>query len=130
MEQRALKRLKARKDAARETNLAWATRVAPCAAQILGRHFAFARRNVPEAVQETQQTELGFSAVILSLLHSGQEYTDDLIDRLLETMGSEEAERHIRILQSIGESLQSDEGVDDAVEAEFMRLYNGAPELS
>ena len=117
---RALKRLKERQEQQRASDLEWARRVAPAASHILRRHFRHARIEGQNPAEV--QSELSFDTVVLSLVHSGPEYLDDLNERLNETMASAEAEGLVRRLHSIAEALTSSERVDCS--EEFMSIFN------
>ena len=62
---------------------------------------------------------------MLSLLHSGEHYIEDLSERLAESRPNAEVDAAVKRLQSVGDSLVSaHETVDDACSAEFMRIFN------
>ena len=67
LERHANKRRCAREAMERNANLKSARMVAPSAARILYRHFRYSGTS--------EQTELGFTTIILSLLHSGEQCT-------------------------------------------------------
>ncbi|KAL1530939.1 hypothetical protein AB1Y20_001830 [Prymnesium parvum] len=119
--ERAHKRRREREAYEHGLNLEWARRVAPCAAQILFRHFQHIR-NESHHVQPT--FELSFDAIVLSLLHSGPEYLDDLSERLSDTMSGAEVDHHLRRLHLIGDALSSPERIGEECLSEFMRLFN------
>lgn len=121
IEQRAQKKRVEKEIAERNQNFEWARRVAPCAAQILFRHFQHIRE---ETHQQQTTTELSFDAIVLSLVHSGPEYIDDLSERLSDAMPSAEVDLHIRRLHSIAEALSSSDRVHEECLSEFMRLFN------
>jgi len=118
LEMRALKKRRVKEDAEKVKNLEWARTVAPSAAHILYRHFRHAG-NVPPA-------ELGFGTIILSLIHSGEQYIEDLAERLSETRPREVVDEAVRRLQNLAEASMSAEGVDEACCDEFMRHFNTA----
>lgn len=99
----------------------------------MSRHYEYSSRQLPPPQsappppppQRPRNPQLSFGTILLSLVHSGPEYLDDLAERLAEKMAGEAVEEHISRLHGIGESL-SGSGVDQAVEAEFMRIFNEA----
>ena len=106
----------------RAANLEWARRVAPSVAHILYRHFRHAGQHEP-------QGELGFGTIVLSLIHSGEQYLEDLSERLSETLPRAEVEAAVKRLQSLGDALVSAHQidlVDEACQAEFMRHFTQA----
>ena len=119
IEKQAHKKLREREAAERTLNLEWARRVAPCASQILFRHFQHVQGD-----PHPQTSDLSFGTIVLSLLHSGPEYLDDLSERLSDTMPSGEVESHVKRLYSIAEGLSSPEIVGQECMDEFMRLLN------
>ena len=78
MEKRARQRRCAYEEAEKMKNLEWARCVAPSAAHILYRHFR-------HTGNEAGQTELSFGTIVLSLIHSGEQYIEDLAERLAES---------------------------------------------
>ena len=122
LEARARKRRCQREQVERAANLEWARRVAPSVAHILYRHFR-------HAGHEPQGAELGFGTIVLSLIHSGEQYLEDLSERLSETLPRAEVEAAVKRLQSLGDALVSAHQidlVDDACQAEFMRHFTQA----
>jgi len=117
LENRARKRRCVREEAERAANFDWARFIAPAAAHILYRHFRHAG--------DEPQSELGFGTIILSLIHSGEQYIEDLSERLAESRPKAEVDAAVRRLQSVGEALVSaHETVDETCSAEFMRHFN------
>jgi hypothetical protein len=78
MEKRARQSRCAYEEAEKVKNLEWARCVAPSAAHILYRHFR-------HTGNEAGQTELSFGTIVLSLVHSGEQYIEDLAERLAES---------------------------------------------
>ena len=120
IEKQAHKRRRERETEERRLNLEWARKVAPCAAQIMFRHF----QHMDGQLTSHEPPELSFDTVVLSLLHSGPEYLDDLSERLADTLPSGEVESAIRRLHSVAEGLQSSDSVDEACIAEFMSVFH------
>eukprot|EP00900_Chrysochromulina_parva_P001297 jgi/Chrpa1/11168/Chrysochromulina_OHIO_Genome00005566-RA len=116
MEKRARQRRCAYEEAEKMKNLEWARCVAPSAAHILYRHFR-------HTGNEAGQTELSFGTIVLSLIHSGEQYIEDLAERLAESKPRPVVDEAIRRLQSLGEALVSPEGIDEACSEEFMRHF-------
>ena len=85
LERRSKKRMREKEAAERKENLRWARAVAPAAAHIYFRHFRHARADGEEGA-----TELCFSSVLLSLIHSDEAYLEDLSEKLCETRPSHE----------------------------------------
>jgi hypothetical protein len=96
----------------------WARAVAPSVAHILHRHFRHEGRAVDDG--------LGFGAIVLSLLHSGEQYLEDLSERLAEAKPADEVESILRRLSGLGDALSSADGVEPCVADEFMLHYRQA----
>mmetsp|Transcript_42305 Transcript_42305/g.111370 ORF Transcript_42305/g.111370 Transcript_42305/m.111370 type:complete len:184 (-) Transcript_42305:376-927(-) len=116
MEIHARKRRRAFEDSERAKNVEWARCVAPSVAHILYRHFRHAS-NEP-------QVDLGFNAIVLSLIHSGEQYVDDLAERLAESRPRPVVDDAVRRLLSIGDSLGTSDEVDMSCSEEFMRHFS------
>ena len=82
-EELARKRARERAATERATNLEWARLVAPSAAHILLRHYRHAEEESGPGAAEVRP--LCFDSVVLSLVHSGEQYLDDLSERLCDT---------------------------------------------
>jgi len=118
-EVRAKRRLGERQAAERAEAVEWAQSFAPSAARIVLRHFSHSRGSVT-ARAEAQQ--MGFDAVILSLVHSGPEYTDDLREDLSNSWSPSEVESRMRKLHDLADNMSSD-GVLEECSSAFMRIF-------
>lgn len=116
LESRARKRQCLREEAERAANVEWARFIAPSAAHILYRHFRHSG--------DEPQAELGFGTIVLSLLHSGEQYIEDLSERLAESRPKAEVDAAVKRLLSVGDALVSaHETVDDTCSVEFMHHF-------
>jgi len=118
MERVARKRARVRAAAERAEIKEWARIVAPCAAQILLRHYLYSEE------AERSVSGLCFASVVLSLVHSGPQYLDDLKERLRETQPPPVVEASVRRLCSLADDLTG-EGVDSTCGDAFMLIFNG-----
>jgi hypothetical protein len=121
LEQAARKRARERAAAERADNLQWAQIVAPCAAQILLRHYLYTE----EAARgdDVIATPLCFDSVVLSLVHSGEQYLEDLSERLSDTQPESVVDSAVSRLRSLADDLTGD-GIDAACAIAFMRIFN------
>jgi hypothetical protein len=121
LEQIARKRARERAAAERAENLTWAQQVAPSAAEILLRHYLYTE----DATRSDDgiATPLCFDSVILSLVHSGEQYLEDLSERLSDTQPPSVVDSAIRRLRSLADELTGDR-IDTACAAVFMRIFN------
>jgi len=126
MEARARKRRCAYEEAEKAKNLDWARCVAPSVAHIMYRHFRHIGNEPHSGNEPNSGSELGFGTIILSLIHSGEQYIEDLAERLAETRPRAVVDDAVRRLQTIGEALVSSEGIDEACGEEFMRHFHTA----
>lgn len=121
LEMKARKRAREREDAERAHNLEWAQIVAPSAAQILLRHYLYTEETTGEELAAA--TPLCFDSVILSLVHSGEQYLEDLSERLSDTQPPSVVDAAIRRLRSLADELTGD-GIDASCASVFMHIFN------
>eukprot|EP00962_Isochrysis_galbana_P037317 scaffold13002_cov125-Isochrysis_galbana.AAC.12 len=121
LEQIARKRARERAAAEQAENVQWAQIVAPSAAQILLRHYLYTE-DVTRS-DDVIATPLCFDSVVLSLVHSGEQYLEDLSERLSDTQPPSVVESAVRRLRSLADELTGD-GIDATCATAFMRIFN------